>query len=285
MSTSSKLKQFQEACTKSNYPVALSGAGLSSASGIPTFRGVNGLWRSHDPLQLATPEAFLSDPNKVWQFYHYRRELCLNANPNKAHQVLNWLSTSKGKEKVFPNARELKTGLVNVTQNVDGLLRRAQQQGSEHCEPPLEMHGSLFKTICTRCRDTRENYDSPIAASLAGTETIPTDKTLPTIPHNDLPRCQISSCNGLLRPGVVWFGESIPLLDEIGRHISRCDLLLVLGTSSTVYPASGFAGRVINNGGTVAVFNLETTDTNQETIFFQGPVEDTLPEAVGYSGS
>ena len=112
---------------------------------------------------------------------------------------------------------------------------------------------------------------------------------LKQIPLSDLPRCQRSTCGGLLRPGVVWFGESIPLLDDIEMLLAECDMLLVLGTSSTVYPAAGFADRVWANGGTVAVFNTERSgeeETHSERwFFFHGPVEETLAEAVGYEGS
>lgn len=87
--------------------------GLSAASGIPTFRGAGGLWRSHDAMQLATPQAFASDPSKVWQFYHYRRELCLKARPNMAHETLAFLATAEGAREIFPAAKE---GFHLVTQ-------------------------------------------------------------------------------------------------------------------------------------------------------------------------
>lgn len=130
---------------------------------------------------------------------------------------------------------------------------------------------------------TESNFDSPIASSLKGTEDA--SAPLKRIPTSELPRCTRPSCGGLLRPGVVWFGESIPLLDDIEELISKCDLLLVLGTSSTVSPANAFAGQVLYNGGTVAVFNLEKTQEEHDgSLYFQGPVEETLSEAFGYDG-
>lgn len=138
-------RAFLHACSQAKYPLALAGAGLSSASGIPTFRGAGGLWREHDPLSLATPGAFRADPSKVWQFYHYRRELCLRAQPNRAHRVLGWLNGSEGEgsRRVFPSARH--KGLRLITQNVDGLSRRVGGGGRE----PLEMYvGGWTRTIC-----------------------------------------------------------------------------------------------------------------------------------------
>lgn len=79
--------------------------GLSAASGIPTFRGTDGLWRNHDPMSLATPSAFQNDASKVWQFYHYRRELCLNVEPNLAHSTLALLSTDNVGMQIFPSAK------------------------------------------------------------------------------------------------------------------------------------------------------------------------------------
>jgi NAD-dependent deacetylase sirtuin 5 len=104
---------FRKAVLEAKYPVALAGAGISAASGIPTFRGANGLWRQHDPLSLATPQAFHADPSKVWQFYHYRREVCLKAEPNTAHSVLANLSTEGVTRLVFPSAKD---GFTLITQ-------------------------------------------------------------------------------------------------------------------------------------------------------------------------
>lgn len=108
-----QMASFREALQTARYPVALAGAGLSAASGIPTFRGAGGLWRNHDAMQLATPEAFADDPSMVWQFYHYRRQVCLRAQPNAAHDILASLSTQAVATRVFPAARD---GFAFVTQ-------------------------------------------------------------------------------------------------------------------------------------------------------------------------
>ncbi|UZJ55072.1 hypothetical protein CBS101457_004392 [Exobasidium rhododendri] len=121
------------------------------------------------------------------------------------------------------------------------------------------------------------NFDSPIAQCLYGTED--PSREYRSIAVADLPRCPDKNCGGLLRPGVVWFGESIPTLPTIQALVERCDLLLVLGTSSTVNPAASFASQVQRQGGRTAVFNVEESDVNADW-FFRGNVEQTLAEAL-----
>ncbi|MCO5600311.1 hypothetical protein L7F22_054421 [Adiantum nelumboides] len=276
-----QLSTFRQALSQSRRPLILAGAGLSAASGIPTFRGAGGLWRSHDAMSLATPQAFRADPARVWAFYHYRREVCLKAKPNGAHDVVARLSGREGaKEQVL--IAEL---FFSSPSSVDGLSIRALEKGEK---APIEMHGSLFRTRCTSCGTERPNFDSPISTGLAGTEDL--SKEYRAVPLEDLPRCQEPSCGGLLRPAVVWFGESIPELSRISQHVQRADLVLVLGTSSTVYPAAGFASEIRSRGGKAAVFNLEGTLGSEESDgdsdwIFRGPVEEMLPWALGIKSS
>ncbi len=179
---------------KTRKVVIFTGAGVSAESGIPTFRGAGGLWRDFRPEDLATPEAFARDPLLVWQWYEWRRGLIRAAEPNAAHKAI----------------ARLRDAIV-VTQNVDGLHARG---GSRDI---IELHGSLFRTRCTREHTTRDARD-PFAE-------------LP-------PRC---SCGAMLRPDVVWFGEMLPeaALERAADAIRDCDLLLVIGTSGVVYPAAG----------------------------------------------
>jgi NAD-dependent deacetylase sirtuin 5 len=123
-----------------------------------------------------------------------------------------------------------------VTQNVDGLSTLAVREVCPTGEPPiLEMHGRLFETICTICDHRVENFDSPICSALAGTENlVEKHATEPIIGLEDLPRCKKSDCNGLLRPGVVWFGEMPHHMEEINKIVDKADLALVVGTSSVV---------------------------------------------------
>jgi len=129
------------------------------------------------------------------------------------------------------------TKFTLVTQNVDGLSARAFREACPTGgEPPLfEMHGRLFETVCTACNDRIANFDSPICPALAGTEELVEKHTMePDIPLENLPRCQKPNCNGLLRPGVVWFEEMPHYLEEINKIVEEADLALVVGTSSVV---------------------------------------------------
>jgi len=189
-----------------------------------------------------------------------------------------------------------------ITQNIDGLSQQALDQqvhketdntrpndsslfNSNHpSQPPLyEMHGRLFEIICTkkRCEHVTFNTNSPIAPALAGTESdVAGSQIENVIQLEDLPRCE--KCGSLARPGVVWFGERPRYLREIDKLVSKADLCLVIGTSSTVYPAAGYASEVQDHGGKVAVFNLERSDGDEDADFlFLGPCEETLPKALG----
>ena len=197
----------------------ITGAGVSAASGIPTFRGADGLWKNFRAEELATPEAFTRDPQMVWEWYDWRRQLIARATPNRAHEVLAAWS------------RRFRAFHL-VTQNVDGLHERA---GTENV---IRFHGSIWELSCwERCG--RPSW---------GDETAP----LPDLP----PRCP--GCGGLARPGVVWFGEPIEA-DSIQRSMAAldCDICLVVGTSSIVYPAAGLAQEASRRGAFTAEINPE----------------------------
>ena len=146
----------------------LTGAGVSAESGVPTFRGPNGLWKQHRPEDLATPGAFARDPKLVWEWYDWRRARITETQPNPGHYALAEM------EKRIPR-------FTLITQNVDGLH---EQAGSRNV---LRLHGSIWIVRCTSCEAEREDRRTP----------------LPQIP----PMCE---CGGMLRPGVVWFGEPLP---------------------------------------------------------------------------
>ncbi|KAI0771899.1 DHS-like NAD/FAD-binding domain-containing protein [Trametes elegans] len=271
--------------------IAVAGAGLSAASGIPTFRGAGGLWRKYDAVGLATPEAFQANPSRVWQFYHYRREKALAAQPNPGHLALAMFSIPSIRHRIAPGSE-----FTLITQNVDGLSRRALEQiANTHPEladevrspsvqdSMLEMHGRVFDVVCTspECGHREHNTASPICPALAGTEKVFShDEPEPHIDEADLPRC--SRCGSLARPGVVWFGESPWYLGHIEELVAKADLCMVVGTSSTVYPAANYAFDVLENGGNVAVFNVDRSEGDQDVDFlFLGPAEVTLPKALG----
>ncbi|KAF8897309.1 DHS-like NAD/FAD-binding domain-containing protein [Infundibulicybe gibba] len=286
---SNDMAEFRELLCSSKNIIAVAGAGLSAASGIPTFRGAGGLWRKYDAMSLATPEGFKSTPSLVWQFYHYRRESALKAQPNGAHMALAEFSLPSIRHTIVPES-----SFTLVTQNVDGLSPRAmekvlsQPDVEAHVFPPgqpgmIEMHGRLFDVKCTlrTCKHVEFNTASPICEALKGTEElVNAGSTDPDIPISELPRC--SKCNALARPGVVWFGETPQKLDLIDDLVEQADLCLVVGTSSTVYPAAGYASEIQQNGGKVAVFNLDRSDGDEEADFlFLGPCEELLPRALG----
>ncbi|KAI0637842.1 DHS-like NAD/FAD-binding domain-containing protein [Trametes polyzona] len=288
---STDMPSFTAALGASKRIIAVAGAGLSAASGIPTFRGAGGLWRKYDAMGLATPEAFHANPSRVWQFYHYRREKALAAQPNPGHLALAMFSIPSIRHRIAPDAE-----FTLVTQNVDGLSRRALEavatthpELADEVHSPLvqnsmiEMHGRLFDVVCTNsaCGHREHNMTSPICQALAGTERVfSSNEPEPQIDEADLPRC--TQCGSLARPGVVWFGETPWHMDEIDKLVAKADMCIVVGTSSTVYPAAGYAFEVLENGGTVAVFNLDRSDGDQDADYlFLGPAEVTLPKALG----
>ncbi|XP_078282899.1 NAD-dependent protein deacylase sirtuin-5, mitochondrial isoform X1 [Rhinoraja longicauda] len=265
---SSDLSEFREIFAKAKHITILTGAGTSAESGVPTFRGAGGFWRKWQAQDLATPEAFSRNPSRVWEFYHYRRELMLSKQPNPAHVAI-----------ADCEARLSKQGrkVVVITQNIDELHKRA---GSKDI---YEIHGSLFKTRCTSCKNVAENYKSPICSALAGKGAPDPDTKDARIPVENLPRCKESGCNGLLRPHVVWFGEILDsdILVEVNKELEICDLCLLVGTSSIVYPAALFAPQVAARGVPVAEFNTQTTNaTTQFRFYFSGPCGITLPPAL-----
>jgi len=263
---SSDMAAFREKLKTSKHVAVLSGAGVSAESDIPTFRGSGGFWRTYQAQDLATPGAFARDPSLVWEFYHYRRELVLTKEPNKAHVAL-----AKFEKNLELSGRKLSL----ITQNIDGLHQRAGSQ------KVIELHGSLFKTRCTSCGEVAENRDSPICPALAGKGAPDPQATAARIPKADLPQCH---CGGLLRPHVVWFGEALDtaVLNEAETALENCDICLVIGTSSVVYPAAMFAPTVARRGVPVAEFNLEKTpETYNFQFHFEGPSGTTVPEALG----
>lgn len=207
----------------------LTGAGVSAESGVPTFRGEGGLWRRHDPMELATPEAFRRDPRGVWAWYRWRQGLVRRCAPNAGHEALVAL------ERRVPE-------FLMATQNVDGLHAAA---GSEAL---IELHGNLFADRCTRCGDVSSSWDLAL-----GFDVDPEDPTS----DPELPSCD--ACGGLTRPGVVWFGESLPdgAMERAGEAAATADVLLVIGTSGVVYPAAGLAAIASRSGGKVVVVNIE----------------------------
>ncbi|XP_056336716.1 NAD-dependent protein deacylase sirtuin-5, mitochondrial isoform X1 [Danio aesculapii] len=185
--------------------------------------------------------------------------------PNPAH-----LAIAECEARLSKQGRSV----VIITQNIDELHHRA---GSKHV---YEIHGSLFKTRCMSCGEVKANHKSPICPALEGKGAPDPNTKEARIPVELLPRCERKSCNGLLRPHVVWFGETLDsdILTDVERELEKCDLCLVVGTSSIVYPAAMSAPQVASRGVPVAEFNMECTPATQRFKYhFEGPCGSTLP--------
>lgn len=225
--------------------VALTGAGISAESGIPTFRGPGGLWRNFSPEKLATPEAFARDARLVWEWYDWRRGVIHKAEPNAGHRALAEL------ERRQAAAGGGKAGFTLVTQNVDGLHDRA---GSRNL---LKLHGDIWRVRCLRCGVEEWNKRVPL-------EPLP-------------PRCR---CGGLLRPAVVWFGEPLPEArwQRALAASRRAQVFLIIGTSASVYPAAGLAEVACEVGAKLAVVNTDPTPVDSLADWvLRGPSGEILP--------
>ncbi|XP_013885856.1 NAD-dependent protein deacylase sirtuin-5, mitochondrial [Austrofundulus limnaeus] len=265
---SSDMSEFRKAFSKAKHIAIITGAGVGAESGIPTFRGEHEKWRKWHSQDLATPEAFSRTPSRVWEFYHYRRELVLDKKPSAVH-----LAIAECEARLKKQGRSV----VVITQCIDDLHRQA---GSKHV---LQIHGSLMETRCVSCRQVTGNRRSPICPALLGTGAPGPDVPDAQIPVDKLPRCEDRDCQGLLRPNVVFFGETLDshLLTMVEKEIETCDLCLVVGTSSIVYPAAMFGPRVAARGVPVAEFNTNTTPKTEYFMYhFHGPCGTTLPQAL-----
>lgn len=216
----------------------LTGAGISADSGVPTFRGAEGLWKNFQPEELASPAAFDRDPELVWEWYNWRRELLATKRPNPAHEALVQLETR------LP-------AFWMITQNVDGLHAKA---GTQHLS---EIHGNIWKVRCTQCHTITENHEVPLPFPPSCTE-----------------------CGGLLRPHIVWFGESLAPedLEKSYAALQRCDILLIIGTSGVVYPAASFAPVAKDHGAFVVELNIDATPNSSIVdVSFQGRAKELVP--------
>lgn len=223
----------------------LTGAGVSAASGVPTFRGDGGLWRQYRASDLATPGAFARNPALVWEWYAWRRQTISACRPNRAHEVIaSW---------TMRNPR-----CQLITQNVDDLHVRA---GSERL---VRLHGSIWELTCwegcggqpRRWRDERVPLPDPV------------------------PRC--IHCGGVARPGVVWFGEALEPRDvEAAFAATACDVFLTVGTSAVVYPAAGFLDDARRHGAFTVDINLEETPASSSVdAALRGRAEEVLDAIV-----
>ena len=236
--------------------VVLTGAGISAESGVPTFRGEDGLWKQFRAEELATPEAFARDARLVWEWYAWRRGRIAGCRPNAAHVALAELAL--GRE-----------GVRIVTQNVDGLHGDAARDAAAAAERapdaalPIELHGSIHRARCTRC-----GVRTPLGAVNAESEE--------TLPH-------CASCGALLRPDVVWFGEPLEpgILEDATCRSADADVALVVGTSALVWPAAGLAALTRRAGGAVIEVNPQATAMSDEAdVGVRAKAAEAVPKIV-----
>lgn len=221
--------------------VVLTGAGISAESGLPTFRGADGLWEGHRVEEVASPEGFERNPLLVHRFYNLRRAALQAVEPNAAHRALARLE------------REWAGEFLLITQNVDDLHDRA---GSRRL---LHLHGELRRARCTRCENSL-----PWSGDLA--------------PDT---RCTSCGAVGGMRPDIVWFGEVPMHLERCFEALIRADLFVAIGTSGTVYPAAGFVAMVARReGGRTMELNQEATGNPLFHEVRLGPATQTVPALV-----
>jgi NAD-dependent deacetylase len=236
-----RLELARERLALANSVAVLTGAGISAESGIPTFRGADGLWKSFRPEDLATPQAFARDPRLVWEWYNWRRERIAKAEPNAAHRALVKLE-------------EAKPSFTLITQNVDGLHNLA---GSRRI---LKLHGDVWRLRCTACGEDWIDRSAPLSA-------IP-----PLCTCGGLARPGVVWFGEALPEGILREAEQAAVAAEV---------FLVVGTSAVVYPAAGLLPYAKQNGATVIEINLEPTPFSGMVDFaFHERAGELLPKLV-----
>lgn len=226
--------------TSSPKLVVLTGAGISAESGLPTYRSGEGLWAEYKLEEVATPEAFASNPDRVHQFYNLRRAQLKQSEiqPNAAHFALSELK------------RVLGDRMYLVTQNVDDLHERSG------IIELLHMHGEILKSRCNQCGSTQQ-----VQSDLSVDD-----------------RCPECGKSGSLRPHIVWFGEEPFGMDEIGKAVGRCDVFAAIGTSGLVEPAASLAYEARMVGADTYCMTMEPpANLGSFQTFLRGAATETVP--------
>ncbi len=242
MRLGSLYERAAEALLNARHAIVFTGAGVSTASGIPDFRGPQGLWKRVDP-ELFDINYFLADPLPAWRVFEELYKASASARPNAAHYAIAALE---------------RRGLVRavITQNVDGLHQRA---GSKNV---IELHGNPSRAVCLSCG-----------------RRYPLEEALRQLHEGKVPRCPV--CGGLLKPDVTFFGEPLPEkpLMEALTLASKSDLVLVAGSSLVVRPANEIPWIVKRRGGVLIIVNLgDTMMDDLADIRISEPVEEALPK-------
>lgn len=239
------IESLKKLINQSNYIVVLTGAGISSESGIPTYRGSDGIWSKYDPAVYADINIFLEDPSYFWQFFKEEQyHILKKAKPNDGHYALATLQKKQKKVQV-------------ITQNIDGLHQIAG------VSDVIELHGNMRSVSCLQCK-----------------KTYSIDDIYHKITTNLPPYC---SCSGMLKPDVVLFGEQLPqhALAESIRVSSSCDLFLVLGSSLVVYPAASLPEIAKKRNASLVIINNDPTPLDDiADIVIRQPISKVLAYVV-----
>lgn len=247
---SSLIQHAARLLREAEYAVALTGAGVSTPSGIPDFRSPgSGLWAQVDPMEVASRWSFLRHPERFYAWVQPLAATMAAAKPNSAHRALAALETA---------------GVIQtvITQNIDGLHQAA---GSRNV---LEVHGHFREAVCLRCATVQ-----PSEGLLARFQET-----------GQAPRC---GCGGILKPNVVLFGDPLPpdVLQAAQRAVRRCDVMLVAGSSLEVVPAGDWPGEVVARGGKLIIVNMTPTAIDaQAAVVIHGDVSQVLPEIAHAAG-
>lgn len=221
-----------------SHIVILTGAGVSAESGLGTFRDKDGLWTKYDLAEVATPEGYRADPEKVLNFYNSRRRNAVEASHNAAHEALGRLQ------------REHKGQVTLVTQNIDDL----HEQGG--ATEVIHMHGEIRSALCAACGN-RWGWEGDMVL------------------RDACPACHVA---GSVRPDIVWFGEMPYHMERIYGELGQCDLFVSIGTSGTVYPAAGFVQEARASGAECLEINLEASEgAGMFHRHILGPATETVP--------
>jgi NAD-dependent deacetylase len=237
-------KKVAEIVKEKGHVVAFTGAGISVESGIPAFRGGQGLWEKYDPMEYAEISAFRRNPEKVWVMLREMSSVIFESAPSPAHIALSTMEALGYLKAV-------------ITQNIDGLHHVA---GNTNV---IEYHGNHRWLVCTSCRNR-----------------IPLSREAMTI--RPYPRCE--KCSKVLKPDVVFFGEGIPMMEMIRANdeANKCNVMFIIGTSGVVYPAAEIPYLSKSKGATVVEINVERTPftSSISDYFFQGTASTILPRIV-----
>jgi NAD-dependent protein deacetylase/lipoamidase len=246
--TRDQYKELAARLASAKHVCVLTGAGISRESGIPTFREADGLWNKFRPEELANVNAFLTNPDRVWEWYSWRRELIGKVEPNPGHYALAEI------EKRVEH-------FVLTTQNVDNLHREAGSQDV------IELHGNILRNKCQKCGIVFNPGDEEAEIQFE---------------QGTLPTCKCGK-EGLLRPDVVWFGEMLPeeAIARAWEEAERSDVFLSVGTSTLVYPAAALPFNAKTAGAFLVEINPNSTElTPLADLVFAEPSGVALPKVV-----